>query len=482
MKSLPRNARIKGDPFLPNRFIFGDAVGDQSLEDYEYLIHTETPAFVCRLFDSDDTDFPGREHEGFSSVMLFDEERNSMVYACNLRLRFFDFNFANTAELPTVGQLQAICDEAVGAYQRLHQAYVDREAARSVPREMRSGPTASLAPAERACSVRQLVELARLALSEPIEHAQLMGAVRRTLVAGDQTVFTESQLALLPQPAARELLVNCARDAIAFPEVMRKDGVIVSFELWALPFAFSRAQGGVWWHFPKLEDLEVVLADALEVPEKSILWISPTLFTLEMLNECACQNLVQLAPVMDAGCDFAPLDLESSRAAYEAARQLSDPRLVLAWIPFLVERGALPQDQARRLARQALEASMPIVQRAVGAEMECGEAELFSPLPWWESVRTGVRAWNRKRLGVTAALLAASAGGLQELEAVAEYRPEMQGYEVIFSLRGRDGAAAHAPWLVTPDVAPEREEAWRDLSECLKEAGIPLSETVAKFH
>lgn len=56
---------------------------------------------------------------------------------------------------------------------------------------------------------------------------------------------------------------------------MRKDGSVASFELWALPFAFSRAQGGVWWHFPQLERLEVALADALEVPEQSILWISP---------------------------------------------------------------------------------------------------------------------------------------------------------------------------------------------------------------
>jgi len=482
MKSLPRNARIKGEPFLPNRFIFGDAVDDQGLEGSEYLIHTEAPAFVCRLLGDDDTDFPGRGREGLSSAMLFDEADNVTVYVCNLRLRLFDFNFSNEDEMPTVGQLQAICDEAMEAYQRLHKAYADREAAGPVPREMRIGPTEPLPPAERGRAVNQLVELARRAVDQPMERAQLAGEVQMALAAGDQAVFTESQLALLSQPAARQLLVNCARDAIAFPEVMRKDGAVVSFELWALPFAFSRAQGGVWWHFPQLGRLEVALADALEVPEQSILWISPTLFTLEMLNERACQDLVQLAPVMDAGCDFAPLDPDSSRATFEAARKTNEPQLVLAWIPFLVERGALPPDQARRLARKALDAAMPLVQQAVGAEMEYGEAELFAPLPWWEAVQTGVRAWNRKRLGVTAALLAASAGGVQELEAVAEYQPELQGYEVGFRLRGREESAAHAPWLVTPDVAPERDEAWRDLAECLKEAGIPLSETLAKFH
>jgi hypothetical protein len=276
--------------------------------------------------------------------------------------------------------------------------------------------------------------------------------------------------------------VNSARDAIAFPEVVRADGSVVSFELWALPFAFSRAQGGVWWHFPLLERLETPLADALDVPEKAILWISPTLFTVDMLNERACQNLMHLASVMDAGCDFAPLDPASSRATYEAARKTQDPQLVISWLPFLVERGALPIDQARQLSRKALDAVMPLVQQAIGAEMEYGEAELFAPLPWWEALSAGVRAWNRKRLGLTVALIASKVGGLQDLEAVAEYQPEMQGYEVGLKLQGKDALLARSPWLMVPDVAPDKDASWKDLCDCLREADIPLSETIVKLH
>lgn len=481
MKSLPRNARIRGEPFLPSRFIFGDAVDDEGLEGSEYLVHTESPAFICRLVGNDDTDFPGRESEGLASAVLYDEAEKITVYVCNLRLRLFDFNFYDEAE-PSVGELQDICDEAMRAYQKLQKAYAERDAAGPPPREMRTGPTKPLPPAERQQAISQLIEQARLAVGKPMGGMQLAAAVQMALMAGDQAVFTEAQLALQAEPDARQLLIQRARDAVAFPEVLRKDGSVVSFELWALPFAFSRSQGGVWWHFPRLEALEVALADALEVPEKSILWISPTLFTVDMLNERGCQDLVQLAPVMDAGCDFAPLDPESSRATYEAARKTNDPQLVMAWIPFLVERGALPMDKARRLARRALDVAMPLVQQAVAAEMEYGEAELFAPLPWWEALSSGMRAWNRKRLGVTAALLAASQGGIDKLEAVAEYQPEIQGFDVALRVKGRDEVEARVPWLVVPDVAPDRDAAWRDLADCLREAGMPLSQSVARLH
>jgi hypothetical protein len=231
-----------------------------------------------------------------------------------------------------------------------------------------------------------------------------------------------------------------------------------------------------------LERIEAPLADALEVSEKSILWVSPTIFTLDMLNERACQNLVQLAPVMDGGCDFAPYDPESSRATFDAASQTDDPQLVMAWIPFLVERGALSEERARRMGRKALDAVMPLVQEAIGNQMEYGEAELFAPLPWWEALSAGTRAWNRKRLGITVALVAASAGGLQGLEALAEYQPEHYAYQILLKSKSSGEVLAHALWALVPDVAPERDEAWKDLASCVKEAGIPLSEQASRLH
>jgi hypothetical protein len=394
-------------------------------------------------------------------------------------MRMFDFNFYE--EPPTAAALQRICDEAMTVYERLNKAYAEREA-NPPQREMRVIPTEPLPPVERQSAIRKLMDKAHEAVDQPMARMQLAAEVQQVLAGGDQAVFTEAQLGLLAEPAARDLLVEVARKAIAFPEVARKDGSFGSFELWALPLAFSRAKGGVWWHYPLMERVELALADALEVPEKSILWVSPTIFTLDMLNERACQSLVHLAPIMDAGCDFAPADPEASRATFEAAEQTADAQLVLAWIPFLVERGVLKHDQVRKLARKALDAAMPLVQQAISNEMEYGEAELFAPLPVWDALEAGVRAWNRKRLGLTVASSAAGLGNLRELEAVAEYQPELQGYDVALRKANSDEIIARTPWLVVPDVASDRQACWQDLVDCMKDAGITLTERQTRWH
>lgn len=480
MRPHPRNARIKGDPFAPGRFIFGDSVDDAGLEPCEYVVHSEEPAFICRLVGNDDTPFPGRDGEAFASAVLFDEEENITHYVCSTGFRLFDFNFWD--DIPTAGKLQKICDEAMQFYERLQQAYAERESGVK-QRDFKVIPTEPLPPAQRNERIRTLADRAREAAQQPMARVGLAVEVRQALQGGDQAVFTEAQLSLQDEAAARQLLVDCARDAIAFPEVVRKDGSIVSFELWALPFAFSRAQGGVWWHFPLLERVEPALADALEIPEKNILWMSPTLFTLDMLNERACQSLIHLAPIMDAGLDFAPAERDAARATFEAASKTQDAQLVIAWIPFLVERGALPMEQARKNARRALDATMPLVQQAIGAEMEYGEAELFAPLPWWEALAAGVRAWNRKRLGMTVALVVGQLGGeLHELEAVVEYQPELQGFDVGLRRRGGEDILAHVPWMTIPDVAPDRDFALADLASCLQDGDIPLIEQASRLH
>jgi hypothetical protein len=479
MKPHPRNARVRGSALRPNRFIFGDALDEQGLEPCEYFVHTENPRFVCRLVGNDETPFEGEDSGEFASAMLFDESDNVTHYVCNQGFRLYDFNFID--EPPTAALLQHICDEAMQVYLDLQDIYRERESGLQA-REMRVYALKPLLPMARAQAVAGLKSLAHEAVHRPMSKVNLTAAVQQAMAGGDQAVLTEAQLGLLGDAAARNLLLQTARECISFPEVVRKDGSILSFELWALPFAFSRAQGGAWWHFPLLERVETALADALELPSKAILWISPTVFTMEMLNERACQDLVHLASVMDAGCDYAPCDPDDAHATYEAARQTQDPRLLLAFIPFLVERGSLPADQAKRLARKALDAAMPLVQDAVGAEMEYGEAELFAPMPWWDALATGVGGVNRKRLGLTLALAAAHLGGMTDIEAEAEYQPELQGYEVCLRRMGQPEVVARLPWLLVPDVAPDRERAWADLAFCLREAEVPLTERIARLH
>jgi hypothetical protein len=102
MTPHPRNARIKGEPQPPNRFIFGDAVDASGLEATEYLVHTAAPAFVCRLVGNDFTEFAGRDTEAFASALLFEADANRSVYVCNRGLRLFDFVFSG--EVPTAAR------------------------------------------------------------------------------------------------------------------------------------------------------------------------------------------------------------------------------------------------------------------------------------------------------------------------------------------------------------------------------------------
>lgn len=90
MKPLSPRSRLKGDPFLPNRFIFGDAIDQHGIEEYEYLVHTEQPTFVCRLMHRA-IPFDGADSEQFASAMLFDPEENVSYYTCNDGLAMTDF-------------------------------------------------------------------------------------------------------------------------------------------------------------------------------------------------------------------------------------------------------------------------------------------------------------------------------------------------------------------------------------------------------
>ncbi len=464
----------------PGRFIFGDALdATGALEACEYVIHTASPAFICRLVGNDTTEFEGRDDEDFASAILYDDVNNTSIYVCNSGFRLYDFTF--TGAVPSAETLQSICDEAMDDYLQLQDIYKERELGYK-QREMRSGPTEPLPPAARSEAIETLVGKTRQTLRDPVARIAFESAVRETISGGDQAVFTEAQLALQSEPAARERLIEAARDAIAFPEVVRQDGSIMSFELWALPFCFSRAKGGVWWHFPMLERVEPLLADALELPPNAILWLSPTLFTVDMLNERGCQNLIHLAPVMDAGCDFAPEDPDHARATFEAANRTTDPQWVVAWIPFLVERGSLNVDSARRFGRRALDAILPSIQEAISSEMEYGEAEIFAPLPWWEALAAGVMAANRKRLGLTVAMVLGKETSVSHLEAIVTYQPELSGYEIALRRLGQDAVLAVAPWLLVPDVAPDRRVAFDDLKRCLEQAGLKLVERAARLH
>lgn len=476
----PPKHPLKGSALKPGRFIFGDALDDEGLESCEYVVHTATPSFVCRLTSLDHTPFDELDENAqdtFTSLIFFDEQENSSYYICNRGFRLFDFVFNNPP--PTAECLQRICDEAIATYLVLQSLYQEQELNHLRVRDIQVVSSKPLAPADRIEAVSSLIDLSKEAADQPVSRLHLVGAVQQTLARGDQAVLTEVQSSLLHEPKARQLLLKSARNAIAYPEIVRKDGSILSFELWAMPFIFSRKRGGVWWHFPQLERIEPLLVEALGLPQKIILWVSPTIFTVEMLNERCCQDLIHLAPIMDRGQDFAPCQLSHARATYEAASKYPHLQQLIAFIPFLVERTALSKEQAHHCAETVLDTLSPIVQNAMMSEMEISQAELLAPLPWWNALNTGIEYHNRKRLELTFALAMAHFGDTNKWLVEAKYQPETLSYEVDFKQLNTD-AVVRMDWLLTPDLAPDKDHAWKMLSAGLYEMGLSVQERIAQ--
>jgi hypothetical protein len=478
MKPHPSDLPVQSSAQVLNRFIFGDALDAHGLESSEYIVHTQTPAFVCRLVGNDRTPFEGCDQPDFSSAMLFDEEHAS-VYVCNRGFRLYDFNFV--ADIPLAPVLQGICDEALATYLRLQEVYRQQDA-QGASRPMRSIPPSALSVPERIEVLAGLKSMALASIMDTGSQQQLATLVLQALASGDSSLLTEAQLGLQSNVNARDLLLQTARDCIAFPEVVRADGSHQSCDLWGLPLIFTSQQGSsCCWHFPLLERLEPVLCKAFELREEAALWVSPTVFTLELLLEHGGQDLVHLAGVMDEGCDFAPA-APVVAVSYDPERSAEELPLQVAFIPILVEHGALSPEQARRCGRKALEAVMPLIQEAISAEMPYGEAELCAPMPWWDAITAGFTGINRKRLGAALALAAMQNGGSKGIVAQAEYRPDRQGYRVSFFAEGADVPLVRTDWLLIADIAPDKARAWAELSACLQEAGIALSERYMPLH
>ena len=467
MRPIKSSSSLPGDPFLPNRFIFGDAVDENGLEEFEYMVHTEHPAFICRILPQD-LDFRGSGGEGFRSAMLFDEAENVSYYACNDGLTLTDFNFFTDAE-PTAGELKKICDQGIATYWKIDEAYKKREAEplhrlRVLQREAGVADRAG----QLAC---ELAEAARSAVDNPVQELKLASEVQSALNGNEPRILTEAQLSLRDAPAARKLLLERARALISLPDVVRPDGSFKPYELWAIPLMYTVGHAGDNWYLPGLADVEQVLREQFRLAPKVALQVSPVLFTHEWLRDSGCQTLVHVAAALDAGEAVAPEEPESMLRRYEEDRQRFLPRLTLNWIVFAVERGALQKAQVND--ELLLDALMPVVESAMGSAIDYGEATLFAPQPLWQALSSGVEEYNAKRLMFAAALVEKNIG-LAEIDARVEYRPEALAWWLTFHRRSDGEMLTGFAWLVTPDLAPDREAALDELRAVLERLGLSL--------
>lgn len=196
-------------------------------------------------------------------------------------------------------------------------------------RPLRCLPAATLEVEELAQEIQSLLESARQANQDAMYRPTLMARVHQALLSGDARVLTEAQLALTEQPILREALLNTARDLIAQPDIAREDGTFQPYDLWAMPLIYTMPHLGRCWYFPQLSELEGVLRETCGLGRASSgQHVSPTVFSVEMLRESHCQQLVHVAPALDAGNAFIPEELEKMVAAYETNRSAKPPQ---AW-------------------------------------------------------------------------------------------------------------------------------------------------------
>ena len=476
MKPIRSTSKLPGDPFLPNRFIFGDAVDNDAIEEYEYLLHTEHPAFVCRIIEQE-LDFRGSGGEGFKSAMLFNEEENVSYYACNEGITFTDFNFFGEAE-PAAGVIRKICDDAVQAYWAIDAAYKKKE--NQPLRGLRVLKREAADNDDTVSRASRLADAARAAASDPVAGMQLAVQTQTALIGNEPRVLTEAQLALLGEPAARELLLARARELISHPDVARPDGSFKPYELWGIPLMYTVNHAGDCWYFPKLSELENVLREAFGLPGKAALHVSPVLFSHDMLREANCQTLVHVAAALDAGEAFVPEDVEAMKKRYDEERQRFMPRLTLGWIVVAVERGTLGAE-ALQDPNALLDAAMPAIEQAMNVEIDYGEATIYQPEPVWESLATGTAEYNQKRMTFTAALLEKNVG-LSEVQAEIEYRPQQSAYWLTIKNKHDGEALTSFAWLIAPDLAPDRDGALEMLTQTLKDIGIAIASMRDTLH
>ena len=120
-----------------------------------------------------------------------------------------------------------------------------------------------------------------------------------------------------------------------------------------------------------------------------------------------------------------------------------------------------------------LDALMPVVESAMGSAIDYGEATLFAPQPLWQALSSGVEEYNAKRLMFAAALVEKNIG-LAEIDARVEYRPEALAWWLTFHRRSDGEMLTGFAWLVTPDLAPDREAALDELRAVLERLGLLL--------
>lgn len=436
----------------PSRFIFGEGIISEGQESIDYVVHTQSPRFICRIDEVNTSGFDEAKQSEVFGLLLHDKENKVVSYVCNQGYRLSQFNFLDTEPVDDI--LMSVCDAAIVNYLSLWNQSEKSDKTDSLI----TISSVSLPADEHAAAVNILVDSAQVMAGQPEKEAALQEVVRCILQRDDYAIFTEAQWRLTDYPAAEYALIQAARNAIASTSIASENGESTEYELWALPMMLARDHAGIWWHFAGFGRLSAIFSEVLGIETV----VSTTAFTFKMLQETACQALIHLPEMIRQGKSIALYDPVSARALYKRVSQQHAPHLSLCWMPVWFKKTDNAVEKIDRLASSLMDEIMPVVQSAVSSQMDYAEIELFTPQPWWSALSTVVNVINHRRLSLFFNVLSEKEIDADTIKAKAVYQPENLAYAVSFENTDTEPLAEMDWWLV-PDLAPNRKTALNEL-------------------
>lgn len=90
-------------------FIWGEAVLEMGFDPHDYLIHTRYPRFICRVYETEESD---TELGDFDSDIGLHPQTGEQIYITNRDIGFKDFIWLDKGGIPPSADVKSACDRA----------------------------------------------------------------------------------------------------------------------------------------------------------------------------------------------------------------------------------------------------------------------------------------------------------------------------------------------------------------------------------
>lgn len=511
------------------RFIFGEALNEDGvLVEGEYCVHTQTPAFMCRLEDFDIEDDPellpqflkmyftedGEKHtEGEQKPRAYfieDLTENETCFVSSIGLRLSSFSFFCTPV--DAESLEIVLKDLIQAYLKLKQDMTEDgffyEDQAEFSKEHIHQPSQALLIQAEDIREEDAQKLCQTLKEEAIKACLNLGessddldqAIANCIETRRPDLFTSVQLALhtAEYASVRTYLLERTRALIEAQEFCTENEKETDKEthteqstethtLWAMPVLQTLMHEGDCWFYPQLKVFESLIHDFFGRQVDGFkVWVSPTIFSHHVLNEHTCQPLFYLLKQLKQDRVLLLEPLEKMQEKYQKQRKKGDWRLVLSWIVFGINQPSLPQigeEKGAIFIEKAEEFFQCFVKEqdhlsAAGELMS--QVSLALPMPIWEALDVGARDYNMRRL-LLIAFSFEEKNLLPQVEVDIKYNPEYGAFLLKFTAPKAKIARAMY-WIAAPNLAPDVSATLDKIRHALASLGVDNYSITSSLH